>query len=889
MTGPNDDDCLAEMMAAGEGISRDEAEKILADLEGAARERSRMGDDPSEAYAKARDRKIDEEALRAAIARRNLRLDAAAASNVGSFWRAVVARKDLGVSRARLAAEALLVGINTPLFDAASAFGNQLSAAARGLGKKREWIGGAVNDMRRAGLWDVFRSRHIEDDIFKEHFELGQKAAGNAHAAGRTKNAQAMAIAEILQKWDKVRTTELNSVGGWIEHYAGRMFRTTWDPNRIRRASRPYDRRAPTTWLYKGFAETDRAQWAGDMAGWLDLPRTFGTSEEAENKLAQMFGGFVDGSFLQDVGEPDTNAHPNVASQVSHARELHFKSADAALAANKKYGLYSATDTFLHDMMQDADRWGLMKTFGTRPRDGFLAMLNSMRNDLKGTAEREDLNKWAKDDPHNPYEGPLWNRFAWVSGEAKRPIISNWSSIVNDWMSIQRVAKLGLTPFAMLADNTSISRELARQGLNLYERNASAVGDYFQGGAGTEKQHVAELLLTGITERLGGATSRFDIADARAGSLAWMENTFFEWTGITPMTANKRAGAERMMARHFGMLKGTEFAALPDAERRTMQAFGIGAKEWELLHKADWNTIDGNTYLTPDIAKKLSDDAVREYLGGRKGGATSQLAMEAGATMPINLVGNTRDDIANKLWAYFAERGQHAVLEVGPREKAMMYGNPQKNAYPLAMRLLLQFKQFPVATISRGWGADLYGNGKGLGRVAGVAELVIGSTIMGMAANYLNSVIKGQDPNASWRNNAANAVMAGFTRGGAGSIYGDFLTGEFSRFGTSLLDSLAGPTFGQTNKIAELYSDLTKPVHLREFKGPQTASLALKMARENAPFLNTIATKWAFDYLIYWRMMEHLSPGWAERYERTMKQNAGIEFLPGAGPVGANR
>lgn len=876
-------DCIDDILAGAEGLSREEVEKILDDLDGAARERARMGDSPSEAYAKARDRKIDEEARRAAIARRNLRLDAAAASNVNSFWRAVLARKDLGAARARLAAEALLVGVNRPLFDAASTFGNQLSAAARGLGKKREWIGGAVADMRRAGLWDVFRSRAIEDDIFREHFELGQKAAGNAHAVGATRNAQALRIAEILQTWDKVRTTELNSVGAWIEHYAGRMFRTTWDPNRIRRAAKP------TGWLYKGFTEADRAQWAGDMVKWLDLPRTFGSAEGADNKLAQMFGGFVDGSFMQDLGEPDAKAHPNVARQVTYPRELHFKDAVSALAANKKYGLYSATDTFLHDMMQDADRWGLMKTFGTRPRDGFLAMLNGMRNELKGTPEREDLNKWASPDPHNPYEGPLWSRFAWVSGEAKRPIVSNWSSIVNDWMAVQRMAKLGLTPFAMLADNTSISRELSRQGLNLFERNASAITDYFQGSAESEKRHVAELLLTGITERLGGATSRFDIADARAGSLAWLENMFFEWTGITPMTANKRAGAERMMARHFGMLRGTAFDELPDAERRTMQAFGIGAREWDLLHKAEWNVIDGNTYLTPDVAKKLSDDAVREYLGTRAGGTTSGLAREAGASLPINLIGNTRDDLANKLWAYFAERGQHAVLEVGPREKAMMYGNPQKQAFPLAMRLLLQFKQFPVATITRGWGADLYGNGKGLGRIAGIVELVIGSTMFGMAANYLNALTKGQDPNAAWRNNPANAVIAGFTRGGAGSIYGDFLTGEFSRFGSSLLDTLAGPTFGQTNKIAELYSDLTKPMHLREFKGPRTASLALKTARENTPFLNTIATKWAFDYLVYWRMMEYLSPGWAERYERTMKQNAGIEFRPGAGPVGATR
>jgi len=70
------------------------------------------------------------------------------------------------------------------------------------------------------------------------------------------------------------------------------------------------------------------------------------------------------------------------------------------------------------------------------------------------------------------------------------------------------------------------------------------------------------------------------------------------------------------------------------------------------------------------------------------------------------------------------------------------------------------------------------------------------------------------------------------------------------------------------------------------YGNPQTAALALKLARENTPFMNMILTKWAFDYAIYWRMMEHLSPGWSERYERTMRQNAGIEFLPGYVPLG---
>ena len=242
---------------------------------------------------------------------------------------------------------------------------------------------------------------------------------------------------------------------------------------------------------------------------------------------------------------------------------------------------------------------------------------------------------------------------------------------------------------------------------------------------------------------------------------------------------------------------------------------------------------------------------------------------------------SARDDLGLSLHSYLADRGNYAVIEVGARERAMLYGmGPGWEPGTLkgeAWRLLMQFKQFPVAVMTRAWAADIRGL-KGLGRIAGIAELIVSSTLFGMAANFLNSMVKGQDPTAAWRNQPANALISGFTREGTGSIYGDLLAGEWSRFGTSALDTIAGPTFGQFNSIAELWTDLTKPPHMREFKGPQTAALAARLARANLPFTNMIYTKAAFDYAIYHRLMEYLSPGYLERYERTMKQNAGIEY-----------
>jgi hypothetical protein len=195
-----------------------------------------------------------------------------------------------------------------------------------------------------------------------------------------------------------------------------------------------------------------------------------------------------------------------------------------------------------------------------------------------------------------------------VSGEADRPLVNMhgaaWSTAP---MAVQRMSKLGFTPLAMIVDNVNISRELARHGLDYLERNTSLLSGYFQGAEGSGKAEVADLLHTGILGRLRGVTARFDISDARSGTLAKMENTFFKITGITAMTENKRADAERMMAYALGKNRGKDFAELGQMETHLLQGFGIGDKEWALLHKADWHEIEGKTYLTPDVAKKISD------------------------------------------------------------------------------------------------------------------------------------------------------------------------------------------------------------------------------------------------------------------------------------------
>ncbi|MCC6172077.1 MAG: hypothetical protein IT481_08615 [Gammaproteobacteria bacterium] len=863
------DDC-ADDIAKKTGRSRREVDDALDEMFERAEHHREGGRSPRDALGRAQTEAMDEEARRHAIFRRNMHLDALKSRDLNRFYEAARAQLEQeGPKASRLALEAALTGINRPLFDPKSRMGNQSSAAARSLGAKTDWVGGVVDDLRRisredpalAGLDRIFFSRAAEDEIFIEKWQLDNPRDGKP---GKTGNAAAKRIAEVLHKWDKVRVTALNEEGAWITDYAGYMTSVSHDPDKLRKAANQRTFR-------RGFTEDDRRAWVGDVLKWIDAERTFG-GQEADKALAEMWGGLITGDHLDPVMPADGPIFPNVARKVSASRELHWKDAESQLAYMQKYGRFPPTEAWLHSMNYAADRYGLMKVFGSKPKEGFENLLAYAKNKTKGTAERAELDKW---------ERALRNRYAVISGEAAIPVANILSGLVDATLRVQRMAKLGLTPFAMLQDNATISRELGRQGLSFWERNRTLIDDYFRGAPESAKRQVYELLHAGVLEQLHGATARWDVGDAKYGLLAKAENLFFKITGQTTMTANKRSAAERMMALNLGHQRGLAFGELDPGLARILQGFGIGDAEWALLGKAAWHDIEGGTYLTPDVARAIPDADMKAYL--RQRGTLSDMVAAAGAVPPVEsrqateraALDRARQELGLKLWSYFSERGQYAVIEVGARERAILYqGTRPGEPLNLALRLIMQFKQFPTAMITRSWAADIYGGAKGMDRVGGLVELAVYSTIMGMAANYLNQLAKGQDPNSPWRNQPGNALGAAFLRGGAGSIYGDFLMGEWSRHGRSLLDTVAGPTLGQANAVAEVWADITHPT--KWSKG--TLALGENIARQNTPFANMIYTKAAVDYLIHFRLQEHLRPGYLERMERSMKDKQGIEF-----------
>jgi hypothetical protein len=142
------DDCLNDILKRiRDRRDRKFVEQHLDDLDDRASADENSGS-YREALGRAAEEMLKEEAVRSAVRRRNVRMDAMKFRDLRTFVDAAAGQVPNGY---RMGIEARLVGVNRPIFDPKSRQGNQLSAASLGLGAQTEWIGGAVLDMARLG------------------------------------------------------------------------------------------------------------------------------------------------------------------------------------------------------------------------------------------------------------------------------------------------------------------------------------------------------------------------------------------------------------------------------------------------------------------------------------------------------------------------------------------------------------------------------------------------------------------------------------------------------------------------------------------------------------------------------------------------------------------
>ena len=719
-----------------------------------------------------------------------------------------------------LGLESLLTGTNTP-FE-----GSRMSAESAILGYKNAFLGRFRRDL---GVNEkTFASRQLELEWVTELAELNAKQGGKP---GVTGSKPALEIAEAIKKMQDTARETINRHGADVGQLDRYIARTEHSSERLEAMG--------------------REGWKKLINETADLVKTFGAGREAEydELLDTMYGRLRLGRFYDFEVEEDRFIAPsqNVAKAVSQSRVIQFKDAAGWYRYAQEAGDTPVTDRILSAANKAARDSGLMSVLGTNPKDTFGRIFGRV---LEATTDRKEQKQ---------LEGAENRLNTWLSimtGDANKITNKGAALATQNWLTLQRVAKLGLLPFSQIADLSTIVSELKYQGVDIPARLMGPMAGYFK-GKGSQQREVARLLGGAIDGWMSEISAHMDMFDAQLGGgpvtgfLANTQNFMFKWSGASAMTNRAREAGLYLMAGHWGQKRGVAFDKLNVAERRIMAAYDIGKPEWTALNAGEWANIQGDVFLTPHVVESIPSAALDKWkLSTGKIHADDATA---------------RHELATRLWRYYSDREKYAVLDIGVRERFVMTrGMAADTSVGIAFRVIGQFKSFMVAQIGRTWGREIYGGQGKLGAVSGLVQFAVAATALGVVGEMMRQIAKGQDPFFSFGEDPAGYLGKGAVRGGAGAILGDFFLSEYTRHGQRATGYAAGPTGDIVDTLLAMKSQIAA--------GENVAPTALNLAKSNLPMQNFIWTKAAMDALIWSELMEMVNPGYERRVARNQRK-----------------
>lgn len=225
-----------------------------------------------------------------------------------------------------------------------------------------------------------------------------------------------------------------------------------------------------------------------------------------------------------------------------------------------------------------------------------------------------------------------------------------------------------------------------------------------------------------------------------------------------------------------------------------------------------------------------------------------------------------REELSDRMHNFYSDRVGFAAIKPDAKTRAMLLQGTQPGTWlGSGLRLVTQFKSFPIAFLQKAMGSALYTSGSDtLGQavrnpkaMGEVATLVLTSTVLGYMSMVAKDLVKGREPRDP---TDPRTMMAALQQGGGMGIYGDFLFGEAkSRTGGTLVSNLAGPTLSTADDLTDIWRRIRN--------GDDAAAKTFNTVLSNTPFMNVFYLRPVLDYAILHSLTEAMNPGALRRRE----------------------
>lgn len=520
----------------------------------------------------------------------------------------------------------------------------------------------------------------------------------------------------------------------------------------------------------------------------------------------------------------------NLAKRLSQGRVLHFKDAGAWFDYNERFGqgnVYEGVDFNLRRAARDTV---VMNTFGVNPEAMFQRVVEDAMRKAEAAGDLAEMDKLKTGTTGKGGFVPgLRDQFRAAIGIDDIPGNPKWANFhsgVRAWISMTKLGGMVLSSFSDLGARASVMR---KNGVNYVEGLSSGVQALMRGRGSDEMKEAANLLGVGADGIRGAVLARLSAGDSVPGSLSSMLGHFFRLNGAQWWMDAMSSGLGTMLSHNLTRYLAKPFGEIDARLRQTLGRYGIGEADWAKLQQTQTRIYDGTAMI-------FADDVADEAL-------------------------------AEKLRTYFIDQTHEGMTMGGAAERAFVtqFGPPGSLSGEVA-RYAMQFKNFPLTFARRHIGGHLK-----RGDYSGLASLILAMTALGFVSRAVKDIARGREPNVDF----ATALLQG---GGLG-IYGDFLLGEYDRFGRTLGEAVMGPTVSTVSNWASIFTRIAKGGLEWEGDPGKIGARFLQVAVDTTPFANLFYTRAALDYLILYQLQEMMDPGSLRRKEQRMKSQNNAEFI----------
>ena len=523
-------------------------------------------------------------------------------------------------------------------------------------------------------------------------------------------------------------------------------------------------------------------------------------------------------------------------------RVLHFKDAKSYMEYQKLYGEKSLLEQMNSHIDRMANTIAALKVFGPNAEAGLKALLDDAqkrdttirglnRDKVQKGRDKAEINFALQSGKMGPMGDPnVAHRFQQVRSTLAGLRLGKaaLSAITDDVNGIAMTRSLGV-PFPVLHWLKTEMKVLASPALRREMRENGIAVDAITHGM---SRYGEDVFGHGIS-----------------GNFA---NMVFRITGLNFIDALRRETGGVVAFHRYGEL-AREFETIDHAPRghtgmARIREAGVSAKTWAVWREAAQAAGDG--MLTPLGIQRLANRSAN----------VRRDAMQA-------LVGATAREIDTIVPMPSAKA--RGTVEYQLRNLRGTVGGE-------LARTPLQFKSFAIAMMSNHWQRLIAQPTPG-GKALYVAELVATGLVFGGISQQLKSLASGNN-----LQDATDPKFWGraFVQGGVTGLVGDLLINPLvSPYKQNLTDQM-GPVMDSLSTAYELYQATLNRSAKPDAKVNLGGNL-VHVLEANIPFANLWWTQAAFRHLVFQRLQDYYSPGYANRMRaRTQKDYGSQPYWP---------